>query len=694
LRRCLEEVSGASDDDERWDAVAASSRVLLQHPETGAELARRIIAAEDIDDVPTELLLLEALLDGARIDAEGRGSKGPAVLDAIERSIDRRAGEARPGLALLGRCYVRASLKPPERLKMSVRDAAMAAGAEAALRDLDDLISSMRDDARGDPYAFHAALSEMLATYDVEIQETLVRAILDRFDPAFARLGCYWLLDPSADLRRVAADAFLGHARQGRLDAATRSRLAGLRNWMPADAARATIDGTLKAVLRQDLAGEPITGSWTLHRTVASIPDGSGGQSFAVAARQGGRRCIAMVLLKQGRGVGDAYLVPCSSATEQKQRLGFVEREMDAFEVDPGFLSTTLAAALAENIARGEPPAHGLLDVVEICGIDRLVPRAMTAHDWVGEIEPEGALAGLSKQHFGRMVNAGADWPARHRLLTSWFEDGPEIREILMNHITPRSRETALWRYLEGRRDWWAMLTMRAAAVLAARPAASPEEWQPVAAMGMALADGRPARKMPILGWVHQLTLMGPDDPWKPLAGEDAESIDSPEYRPEPPEPEKRGELRRLLGDAGMDISPAWLDGYLAAVVVAPRVSPPTAWIGGLLDRAHGFPDHARLQRFLDFVMLRYNTANTDMADADVIGRQLRSSSAEDLRQWARGFIAGTEADRSAWRDRNLRNDDRAVLKLIAAFGDGNAGLSEVTPLLPAWLSRRHALRR
>ncbi len=674
--------------------MAASSRALLQHPEAAAELARRIIAAEDAEDVPAELLLLEALLDGARIDAEGRGSKGPAVLDAAERSIGRRAGEAGPGLALLGRCYVRASLRPPERLKNSVREASIAASTGAAVPDLDDLISRMRGDARGDPYAFHAALGEMLATYDAEIQETLVRAILERFDPAFARLGCYWLLDKSPDLRSVAADAFLGHARQGRLDATIRSRLTRLRNWMPADAARATIDSTLKAVLRQDLAGEPIAGSWTLHRTVASIPDGSGGQSFAVAARQGGRRCIVMVLLKQGHGVRDAYLVPCSSATEQKQRLGFVEREMDAFEVEPGFLSTALAAALAENAARDEPPAHGLLDVVEICGIDRLVPRTMSVQDWLGEIDPEGALTGLSKQHFGRMVNAGADWPARHRLLTSWFEDGPETREILTNNITPRSREIALWRYLDRRREWWAMLTMRAAAVLAARPAASSEEWQPVAAMGVALADGRPARKVPILGWVHQLTLMGPDDPWTPLAGDDAESIEGPEYLSEPPEPEKRGELRRLLRDAAMDISPAWLDGYLAAVVVAPRMSPPSAWVGGLLDRAHGFPDYARLQRFLDLVMLRYNTANRDLADAAAIGRHLKSSAAEDLRQWARGFIAGTEADRSAWPGRSLRKDDRAVLKLIAAFGDGNAEPSEVTPLLPAWLSRRHALHR
>lgn len=220
--------------------------MLLQHPKAAAELARRIIAAEDAEDVITELLVLEALLDGARIDAEGRGNKGPALLDAVERSIEGRVGESRPGLSLLGRCYVRASLKPPERLKTSVREASIAASAGAAVPDLDDLISRMRDDARGDPYAFHAALSEMLATYDAEIQETLVRAILERFDPAFARLGCFWLLDPSPDVRRVAADAFFGHARQGRLDAATRSRLTRLRNWMPVDAARTTIDSTLR----------------------------------------------------------------------------------------------------------------------------------------------------------------------------------------------------------------------------------------------------------------------------------------------------------------------------------------------------------------------------------------------------------------------------------------------------------------
>jgi hypothetical protein len=60
-----------------------------------------------------------------------------------------------------------------------------------------------------------------------------------------------------------------------------------------------------------------------------------------------------------------------------------------------------------------------------------------------------------------------------------------------------------------------------------------------------------------------------------------------------------------------MDISPAWLDGYFAAIVVAPRMSPSSAWVGRLLNGAHDFPDHARLQRFLDLVMLRYNTATT-----------------------------------------------------------------------------------
>lgn len=695
LTNFLNEVSAAEDEDARWGALTASSHWLLQRPEIVVELAQLVSAMESADEVSVGLLALETLLDSARIDAENRGVRGPAVLDVLERFIASNGGMTDLGISLLGRCYIRAGLQPPECLIRSGSDILHAADASSVLPNLDNLIDGMREEAQGDPYAFHAALSEMLGTVEKKIQKTLIAVVLERFDPAFARLGCYWLLDPSPEIRLVAADAVLSQARRGQLDMATRSGLITLRNWMPGDRARAAVDQALKAALRTDVAGDPVPGSWTLQSTLASIPDGAGAQSFALAAHKGRKHYLLMVLLKQGYGVRDAYVVPCASAKEQKERLAFIEREMEAVNVSPALLSTALTAALGENTARGEPPPHGLLDVVEICGFDLIGPQEMTVHDWLAELDPQGSLSGLSKQKLGRLINTGTDWPPRYRLLESWFEDGPEIDGLLMNHITRRSQESALWRYLEVRRDWWAMLTVRAAATVAAQPCSSLADWQPVAAMALALEEERPARKVPILQWVHELTLDSGDNPWTGLTDlEDADTIAGPAIDFELPPPERSGELRRLIKDTGMDISPAWLDGYLAAMVVAPQLSRPSAWLDGLLDRKHKFKDEAQLQRFLDLVMLRYNAANEDIANTEETGARLKSYGQNGLRQWARGFTDAIEFDNSAWPSRNLRKDDKAILRKIAATGDGITEPPELLPLLSTWLQQRHKLRR
>lgn len=695
LTNFLNEVSAAEDEDARWGALSVSSHWLLQRPEIAVELAQLVSAMESVDEGTVGLLALETLLDSARIDAENRGARGPAVLDALESFIAGGGDMTDLGISLLGRCYIRAGLQPPAPLIRSGSDILHATDAGAAMPNLDELIDEMRDEARGDPYTFHAALSEMLGTVEKDIQETLIAAVLDKFDPAVARLGCYWLLDASPDIRQVAADAVLSWARQGQLDRTLRSSLISLRNWMTADRARLAVDQALKAALRLDVAGDPVPGPWTLHRTLASIPDGAGAQSFALAAHRDGKHCLLMALLKQAYGVRDAYVVPCTSVKEQKERLAFIESEMDAIDVNPALLSTALKAALGENTARGEPPPHGLLDIVEICGFDLIAPQEMTVHDWLGELDPKGSLSGLSKQKLGRLVNAGTDWPTLYRLLESWFEDGPEIDALLMKHVAPRSQEAALWRYLEARRHWWAMLTVRAAATISAQPDASLADWQPVAAMALALEEGRPARKVPILQWVHDLTLDSADEPWAGLTDlDDEDTIAGPAIDFALPAPERSGELRRLIKDAGMDISPAWLDGYLAAMVVAPQLPRPSAWLDGLLSREHDFKDEAQLQRFLDLVMLRYIAANEDLADSEETRARLKSYGKNGLRQWARGFTDAKELNRSVWPSRDLRKDDKAILRQIAATGDGSAEPSELLPLLSTWLQQRHKLRR
>ena len=63
------------------------------------------------------------------------------------------------------------------------------------LPDFDALLDQLREEAQGDAYSLHAALSEMLATFDADTKCIFIAEIIDRDDPFLGRLGCYWLLD-------------------------------------------------------------------------------------------------------------------------------------------------------------------------------------------------------------------------------------------------------------------------------------------------------------------------------------------------------------------------------------------------------------------------------------------------------------------------------------------------------------------
>ena len=54
-----------------------------------------------------------------------------------------------------------------------------------------------------------------------------------------------------------------------------------------------------------------------------------------------------------------------------------------------------VAAALAEGLALERPPPTGLVDVALACGMWELRPPAMTARDWLSELDPNVEIAGL-----------------------------------------------------------------------------------------------------------------------------------------------------------------------------------------------------------------------------------------------------------------------------------------------------------
>jgi hypothetical protein len=275
---------------------------------------------------------------------------------------------------------------------------------------------------------------------------------------------------------------------------------------MPEDAARAVLDRLMRDAMRAGLgaAGAGPEAAWEVLSVHASLPDGGGAQSFCAALRSGRRRAAAMVLLKQGQGVKDAFVLSCGSAARQKSLLRQLADETGALPVPQDLLRRALAGGLAEGLAAGRPPPPGLIEVAALCGLADLRPAPRGTEDILAGLAAAARVAALPAAAFGRLVGSSRQWWDRHDILQSWFEEHDDACALILGQPDPAAAEAALWAWLEGRRDWWAGIVARAAEVLDAAGAADADAF---AAVARALAQGRPLRRIPVMEDVLGMTI-------------------------------------------------------------------------------------------------------------------------------------------------------------------------------------------
>ena len=124
------------------------------------------------------------------------------------------------------------------------------------------------------------------------------------------------------------------------------------------------------------------------------------------------------------------------------------------------------------------------------------------------------------------------------------------------------------------------------------------------------------------------------------------------------------------------------INGYLTAIVVAPRFVTPTDWLPPLLGEIN-FPGGNKLQRVLDIIMLRYGVIQDSIYDGD-IAADLRTRSVRKFQDWLSGFTQASVVT-AAWPKRALSSDDRKILKLIKEGALDSEIQATLKPLLPSW---------
>ena len=674
----IDAIAAAPDDAAQARLLRVGAHDLLADPVDIQDIDAIVLHPADDVEAQAATALLSSALDEARMARENDAPEGAALIDSLGETLSARdaARPFAPALRLhLAQIYARAGLAPPQ-FAMLTADIMASAPAEAGeMPDLGALIDPILQEIGDNPLQVHAALAELLAGLPPELAAMLVSMTVTRPGAVEARLGLYWLLDAQPDLRLAAATALVSRAEAGTLTPEIGALLPTLRKWLPEDAARAALDGVIRRQMQHG-ASRTAGRAPTIHRAAMSLPDGAGAQSLIAAVQIGSRRAVAMGMLKQGHGVKDAFVIPCTSATEQKQMLARILDEMETFEVSPDMLAAMLTRGLGEGLAADLMPAPGMVDLAEILGPDALTPAAGDTEAILDAIGAAEALAALPATRRTALVKASADWMGQFEQADSWFEDASALRTAIGRAHTDKGRETAVWKHLAARRDWWARQFAVSAAVLKSAADVDPALWLPFATVAQALADGRSLKRIPVMADIMAMTLDA-------AAARDEE--DSPM-----PRPGARDDIGALLAEAGM--SAAYLQGYLTALAIAPLQPSPQDWLGALLGGIE-FPGEGVIDRLMGFLIMQANQVDDDAADPEIVARHLATLDEDGLEDWATGFDALVTATRGSWPAKLLGADDKRILRDLKKIATGAEG-DTLRNVLPSWVARRHDLRR
>ncbi|MBQ2262743.1 MAG: YecA family protein [Loktanella sp.] len=658
---------------DRWAASFSDD------PETVLELVDTMSGA-DTETTGDCLTLMARIFDDARMNQENEEPGASDFFHVFELGLSERteAGELDDEICFgLCQAYLRAGLTPPDQMRIAPN------AIESLLGDDVPELPNVADLAEGlvlnkaSPFETYTGLRDVVGAMPAQVTTAFLTQMIGQGDPRMIAVGRYFLLDPVAEMRDAAIAGFELLVEGANVDATLLSDLIQIRNWLPNGK---MLDRLIKTALRKEPSGGSVPQPWQLHRIMTSLPDGTGSQSIMGVCSRGSTRAVAAAMIKEGHGIKDAYVIPCSSRSDQKTIVEQIGQAMTMHDVSPSYLAPAIGFALGDGLAHGAVTTPGFLDVAAMFGIGDLTPNTGGHGALLGAVDPEGKLAALSETHRSRLIGKSRDWFSEHDISTSWFVSDDTLMVVLEEASTAASARKIVAAHLGEKRDRWAKCFARSALILRNDQNAPPDAWMSFAAVAQALEAGRDIKKIPVFEDILGLTLEVArartiDDP-----GDDLEWGNGG-FEPPDIEPERHGELARLL--KGSPLKPDQIDGYLTAVLIAPEFVSPNEWLMPLLGGVE-VKGHGSIQRILDILMLRYGALDEAVILGE-IGAEVRNLPPKRFVAWVKGFSQAVDGIKGAWPKRALSRDDKRVLNLIR-----NAANDDLTqtlkPLLPSWL--------
>lgn len=666
---------------------------LLTRPDLCAALIQEAASGPLSDG---QMAMLVAALDEARMADENGQRKGRTFLDDMRDVVALLDADLTSQTALsLSSAWTRAGLTPPPSLAHAVISEDPDAFADInGIPDIPDemfdgIFKGFNDIGEDSVSAMLAMLDEMLPTLPPEARFAFIRKLATRPESLCGDAAAALLLATDASVSSGALTGLALRQQAGDLSQTLLSRITLIRSWLQDPDTLRGMDEIIRSALKTGTPATDTRSKPKIHRVVSSMVDGSGAQSLSMAIQSGGRRALAVVLLKQGFGVKDAFVLPCTSASEQKQMIAQIANESGALEATTDYAFTALSWALADGQANGTMPAAGLLDVVETAGFADLRPRSADIADIAAIADPEGAVSTLSVRARGSLIMASEHWPDHFPISDSWFEDSDASSDAIESATTQNAMTRKLWQHLETRRDFWAMIFARNAALLAAAKNPTTPE---LVAVAQAMSEGRDLKKAPIMHFVHAMSFeawVHQDAPPMPFGGlevteERAAQGTYAEVAPFGTKEQKA--LDKLLRPA--KITPAWMEGFLTGRCTAPKFIKPSEWIITVFNVvAEDLASDADLQKLLGLIVIAYNHRLSLLRDG-APAEALFPADPVLFSIWADGYLTAWEAHKPHWPNKSLGKDGKAMRALLEQAADFKTKPDQA-PALHKWLIKQ-----
>ena len=491
-------------------------RYLLSNDRAGEEIAELVATSFDEEERgEAALRLLYDALEILRVDLERRRSGSQQSMarlqEALSRHVFLESGD--PDLCasvthalLQSRVEILPVLHQANQRRM-LEEAERSELFEATESEVSaGLFRSIEEMGIASPFEGVEALLRLFALGEPGLQIKLAAEMMAAPSPLIREIAALLLFHPSAEVRLGVAGE-LAQCDGPSLTPDTLRRLIVARNWFGAEI-RNDLDRAIANARRARVECAPLARSMSL-QVYASVMDGAGAQSFQVIVPDGKGFSSCSLLLKQGVGVADAFVVPLKNKRELKDFLAMMTREAAFLESTPEYLDQRVCHALAEGARLGKAPSFWLVRIAEMLGRDQ----------WKGvELEPQGELARLRRELdslaarllSGReaqdALDDSTDWPLMLGFADSWFEDDAVLDRAVEGVKGSRKKrdpwaplDRILDHCLSERRELW--LERLVITALWLRSAKKPPlPWHRMFHVAEALADrGRPLKEIPLM---------------------------------------------------------------------------------------------------------------------------------------------------------------------------------------------------